>query len=229
MKTLFLMAGVAALIGVPRANATIEIRLINTAGSGDTGWVTNPGNVITFNGVVGNYTVNISTGLNLGSLGLNPFLDLNSIDATTGGTSPGTLLIETIANGYTISSPQFGLEVGGTSSLGGTDTFTAYGGNNNGFCPAGTNTCSPTSLSLTNLASLSFNSSPFSGSQFSAVGSASPYSLAIAASIAGVNAGSASFDSALNAVPEPASGALLGGVLLVSVRAIRRRAQARRA
>src|ERR1700722_5053405 len=121
MKRFFvIMAGVAALLGVPRANATVEIRLIDTVGGttvGDTGWLSggtctaSTANSCTFVGVVGNYSLNVSTGS--ASNTINPFLDLNSINSTTSST-PGTLVIETLNTGYTTSTPEFEFEVGGT-------------------------------------------------------------------------------------------------------------------
>src|ERR1035441_5813315 len=101
MKTLLVMAGVIAFLGVPRANATIELRLINAAGGGDTGWITLNSNVVSFNGTVGNYTINVSTSISSNSS--NPMLDLNSTDNSVGNSNPGTLIVETIANGYTLA------------------------------------------------------------------------------------------------------------------------------
>ena len=76
--------GVAGLVLAPQANATVQITLTNGAstvtvidgGAGDSCAAVN---CVTFNGALGNYIVNVSTGFsNLN--GVNPFLDLNSMN-----------------------------------------------------------------------------------------------------------------------------------------------------
>ena len=96
---------------------------------GGAGDVCAAANCVTFSGSVGNYSINMSTGI---KQPFNPFLDLNSVNlAVTSGA--GLLTIATSANNYTVGAPQFALQVGGTSSLGGVTTFSAYGGNSNTF------------------------------------------------------------------------------------------------
>jgi hypothetical protein len=133
------------------------------------------------------------------------------------------LTISTSSNGFTAAAPQFNFQVGGTSSLGGASTFKAYGGNSN--------TLFDTSNQLGS--TLVFPTSPFSGVTTSAAGTtANPYALTIVATLNGIRAGSASFNAALDStvvinpngsVPEPATMALLGAVLLFSGSAIRRK------
>jgi hypothetical protein len=211
-KAILVVVAVVGSLCVPHANATTEIRLINTAGSGDTGWIVAAGNMVNFNGTVGNYSINVSTGISQN--GVNPFLDLSSINLTT-VSNAGTLIIETLAPNYTVDTPGFNFEVGGTNTLGGPVSFNAYGGNNDLSCLAGINACSPTSLGLTGIGStLAFNNSPFAGMTGGTGNTVNPYSLAIIADLEGVNAGSASFDAGINAVPEPGSLALMGSGLI---------------
>lgn len=222
---------------VPRANATIEIRLIS--GASDTGWltcgdagiscpVTPPGtNVIVFVGSVGTYFVNTSTGTQ--NTAFSPFLDLNSVD-TTGTTPPGELTIETLADGYTMQTPGWEFAVNGNGTIGGTATFTAYGGNNNNVCPLGVNTCTPPNAAPANLATIAtLGPDPVTATgpndvAFTNTGTtAATYSLGIAAVIDGATKGTISYDAHLDPVPEPSSVALLGGILLAATGAIRRK------
>src|SRR5262249_61984626 len=82
-------------------------------------------NCTSFSRALGNYLSNVSTGI--AQNGVNPFLDLNSVNLTT-QTNAGLLTIATSSDGYTTFAPQFKFQVGGTSSLTGASTFTAYGG-----------------------------------------------------------------------------------------------------
>src|SRR3954451_11225196 len=103
------MCGAIALICAPRASATMELTLTNGAssvtitdgGSGDTCAIAD---CVGFNGALGNYFLNMTTGFSFGNAAINPFLDLNSINATMGASS-GALTIATSSNGYTIPTP----------------------------------------------------------------------------------------------------------------------------
>jgi len=197
------------------ASATVSISLTNGAstvsvadgGAGDACPIVD---CVTFAGTLGNYLINVSTGISQN--GTNPFLDLNSIN-TTRISNAGLLTISTSQNGYTAGGPQFNFQVGGTSSLGGNVSFSAYGGNSD--------TLFDTSSQIGS--TLNFGSSPFAGTTSGVGNTVNPYSLTIMAILTGVNAGSASFDAAIDAVPEPASVALLGSVLLFSAGAVRRK------
>lgn len=215
--TIAAMCGAIALACAPRASATVQITLTNGASSvtlvdGAAGDSCAVANCVTFNGTLGNYIVNVSTGL--ANNGINPFLDLNSVNLALGGNA-GLLTISASANNYTAPAPQFSLRVGGTNSLGGAVSFAGYGGNSN--------TLFDTSQQLGS--TLTFVTDPFSGSTSSgAIGASSnPYSLTIVATLNGVTPGAASFDAALNAVPEPATMALLGAVLLFTASGLRRK------
>jgi hypothetical protein len=70
---------------------------------------------------------------------------------------------------------------------------------------------------------LNFPTSPFSGAVIGGGNTINPYSLTLVATINGITAGVASFDAAIDAVPEPVSVSMLGGVLLFTATAIRRK------
>jgi len=206
--------GVLALVCAPQANATVNITLTNglnsvTVVDGGVGDTCSAVNCVTFSGSLGNYLINVSTGI--AQQTANPYLDLNSVNLTT-QSNAGLLTIATSSNGYTNSAPNFSFQVGGTSSLGGASTFSAYGGNSN--------TLFDTSHLI---GTMSFGSSPFSNTVTSGGNTVNPYSLTVVAQLNGITPGSASFNAAIDAVPEPVSVSLLGGVLLLSATAIRRK------
>jgi len=207
--------GAAALVCTPSANATVQITLANglssvTVTDGGVGDACSAVNCVTFSGALGNYLINVSTGIAQNTN--NPFLDLNSINLTN-TSNAGLLTISTSSNGYTTMAPQLKFQVGGTSSLGGASNFSAYGGNSN--------TLFDTSNAI---GSLSFPGSPFSGTTTLVPGpTANPYSLTIVAQLNGITPGSASFNAAIDAVPEPATMALLGASLLLAASGLRRK------
>jgi PEP-CTERM motif len=207
--------GAAALVCSPSAKATVQITLTNGASTatvtdGGAGDVCAAVNCVTFSGSLGNYIINVSTGI--AQQGNNPFLDLNSVNVAIAGNA-GLLTIAMSSNDFTTSAQQFQFQVGGTSSLGGASSFAAYGGNSN--------TLFDTSHLI---GSLSFPSSPYSGTTSPVTGTtANPYSLTIVAQLNGITAGSASFDAALDMVPEPATMALLGVTLLLVAGGLRRK------
>jgi hypothetical protein len=209
------LCGAAALVCSPSANATVSITLTNglntvTVVDGSAGDLCGVLNCVTFSGSLGNYLINVSTGI--AQNGINPYLDLNSVNLTT-QSNAGLLTIATSANGYTAPAPNFNFQVGGTSSLGGSVSFSAYGGNSN--------TLYDTSHLI---GSLAFGTvSPFSGATSGPGATVNPYSLTIIGQLNGVNPGSASFNAALDAVPEPATMALLGVSLLLAGNGLRRK------
>ena len=206
--------GVAGLVLAPQANATVQITLTNGASTvtvtdGGAGDACSAVNCVTFSGQLGNYLVNVSTGI--AQNGVNPFLDLNSVNLTT-VQNAGLLTVKTSQTGYTFQSPQFKLSVGGTSTLTGASSFAAYGGNSN--------TIFDTSNQI---GSLTFPSSPYSAVAIGGGNTVNPYSLTLVATLNGITGGVASFDAELSSVPEPASMALLGAVLLFTGTAFRRK------
>jgi PEP-CTERM motif len=206
--------GAALTVLAPQASATLELSLSNNGASvtvADGGALDSCAavNCVTYNGSLGNYMINVSTGISNNSI--NPYLDLNSINFAL-GSNAGMLTIQTSQNGYTNSAPQFQFNVGGTSTLGGGVSFSAYGGSSN--------TLFDTSRLI---GTLSFPASPYSGSVTASGNTVNPYSLTITANILGVNPGAASFNSEIGNVPEPATIAMLGSVLLFAGSAVRRK------
>lgn len=207
-------AGIALTALAPQANATVQLSLANGASSvtvvdGGAGDSCAAANCVTYNGSLGNYLINVSTGFSSNSI--NPFLDLNSINVAL-GSNAGLLTISTSQNGYTSAAPQFQFSVGGTSTLGGGVSFSAYGGNSN------------TLFDTSNLlGTLAFPSSPYSASTTASGNTVNPYSLTITANLLGVNPGAASFNSEISNVPEPATIAMFGSILLFAGSALRRK------
>jgi len=169
--------------------------------------------VFTFNGTVGNYVVNVSTGE--GSP-LEPIgaLDLNSVN--TSGASAGPLKIEWSENGITATFPAWDMAWGGTlaSGVGASVSNTAFQDNSNAFFgtmhPIGT--IGP------------FGPGAFSGATTGSVaGVTAPYSLSEVINLSGVGATNYSGDSSLTPVPEPSAVALLGAALLLCSSRLRRR------
>lgn len=222
-KTLLLMAGIVAFLGVPRANATVEVRIVNGA-AGDTGWITCADPTCNFVGVVGNFQ--LASDIAFKFDGINPFLDM-AYSASTTVANAGTLVIEAMASGYMTNTPSFTLIANGNSHLGDTATVAMYGGNNNTICAAGANACTPGSITNTLGTSAPFldAASGYDVHLTSLIGNtANPYSLGVSITLADpVTAGTASGDLALDAVPEPASIALLGGALLFGMSALRKK------
>lgn len=170
--------------------------------------------VVTFNAAVGNWIVNVTTGITkpvLGSAAL-PEMDLNSVNVTSPGAGMLTIEFTDIDFAAPPGVPGFSLDVGGTTD--GTVAIETYADANN----AAFGTTTP----LVNLG-------PFTGGAFSAVGSASspvlagPYSLTMVAKITHERVGATSFNANLKPVPEPASLAVWGVMSLIGAGVFGRR------
>jgi hypothetical protein len=224
MKKMLMLFGLVAVLGVSLANATVEVRIINTAGGGDTGWIVCAGASCSFVGAVGNYS--IASNIASQSNGTNPFLDL-SYSARTSVAGAGTIMFEAIANGYTVNTPVTELVANGNSTLGDQITIGSFGGNNNTTCGGGVNGCSAgtNGAALGNIGPLTVAQSASFAQQAAGGGNTvNPYELGLSVTLANpTNAGAGSGDIQLNAVPEPASVVLLGGVLLLVGTRLRRK------
>ena len=162
--------------------------------------------VITYSGPIGNWIVNVTTGLSkpvIGTAGA-PQIDLNSVNVTT--TLAGHLRFGMVDSGFTGpisggSAGPFTFAVGGTTQ--GTVFFDAFGedANTEGF----------TGSIFANLGP--FISGAFSGTTQGGFNATSPFSLGIIGDITHVGAGSTSFNASLS-VPEASALILLGSGLI---------------
>ena len=238
MKRLLILTSILAALGVPWAGATVEVRIIDIVGGvavGDTGWLQSATAIESFSGAVGNYDVATDTAVQ--HTGSDPVLDMAYSASTLTNSNPGTLIIEAIANGYTIGTPQFMLVDSGNTGFTDTITEAAYGGNNNNICAAGTSACwngisnpAPSGTSSALIASNGpFAPAGLGGSwTVTKVGpsniTSTPYSLGLVLTLTNpTGLSTLSGDMKLDTVPEPASVMLLGGVLLLTVGGLRRK------
>jgi hypothetical protein len=166
-----------------------------------------------FDGTVGNYSVNVSTGeasplLPMGNL------DLNSVDTAPGASGP--LQIWWSENGLTTVYPGWLMQWGGTlsSGAGSNVSFSAYEDNTNAFFGTENTigTIGPQGPGVVG------------GTAGSGVATVTaPYSLSELITLNGVGATNYSGDASLSPVPEPASAVLFGGVVLAIATALRRK------
>lgn len=216
-----------AAMFAPTASATLQMTLQSggtTITVIDNGANDSNGAVgqVTFIGIVGNWKLNVTTG----TVGVNPLIDLNSVN-TLGAIGGGPPLNGTGVNALTIkfsadnlSSPfatPFAANIGGTLATGHSLTYSAYVDTSNTLFGTGTQIGS----------TLSFSNPPasFGGSTSGGfVGANSPFALTEVVILSGTANGTSSFDGNIDStVPEPATMALLGTVLLVSGNAMRRK------
>jgi hypothetical protein len=245
MKLAVFMIAVGALICVPTASATAvlilddgiaaDLRVVTDGGGGDANGA--PG-AVTFVGAVGaNWFINVSTGITKPSAIAPTVMDLNSVNTSLGA---GTLKIYFYENDFTILPPAFELKAGGTvNPNGGSIDYKVFG---NAGDPTDIVECSPGVKCV--------NSDPnppafaagtvqvggtisavgpgaFSGVSFGTLAGVSVppgYALAQMLTIVHAAGGTSSGNFELTSVPEPAAIVLLGGILLVTVNAIRRKA-----
>mgnify|MGYP001259478315 CR=1 FL=1 len=158
---------------------------------------------VTFIGTIGNFLLNVSTGVTYPALGspANPEMDLNSVDVTS-ASGGGTLTLKFSVVGF--SSPLgFTAEIGGTIGAGGSLSYNTF--------LSSTNTLFAQTTPLTSLGS--FGPGAFSDTTSGIAGGVGPFSLTQVVTLTLPNAGTGtSFDARL-AVPEPASLLLLGAGL----------------
>ena len=214
-RFLLMAAALGLMVGASgRAEADLALQLSDTA---DGASITIPdvsgGGSVTFNGRVGEFNINVTTGMSnpLIGDGTLPQMDLSSVDAKDDGSRADTLIVKLTETNWPTTTTSTGLaqDVGGTFAGSITSaTFRLFVDPTNTAFGIGSGTISGIALT--------FNSSPFSGENgLTYVPLAGPYSITQVATItANPGAGNFSFGYALSAVPEPSSLALLVGGLL---------------
>lgn len=194
--------------------------------------VTTPAGEVQVNASLGGWIVNVTTGETKPLIGsaLAPEMDLSTIDnyVASAGTS-GILTIQWSDQNFLFHPGQADATAGGTANNANkvnsitystfTDTTNALFGNNN---PMTTASWPPFSFGCS---ASSATACPFDNQTISGVINSEPYSV-MQQLVFNVNGStSLSGDFHVNIVPEPASVALLGGIVLLTATAIRRRSK----
>lgn len=222
----------ALLAFVPNAGATLQLQLssggttINLtdctlgsaaacilAGFTDTNGAAGQ---ITYIGGIGNWNLNVTTG----TVGTNPIIDLNSVDTVTGsGTGANTLTLQFSETGLSGPAPKgFLSTIGGTLAAGTTLQYQAFVDTSNTIFGTGINVGG-----VQNFGPGGGFSGSVTGGSFTSTGAFSATEQVILSGNGPSTGATSSFDAALDAVPEPAAVLLLGGALLFSAGAIRRK------
>jgi hypothetical protein len=200
-------SGEAVAIPMLKLDDGITSITIEDGGAGDQ--LATPG-VVSYIGSVGNFILNVTTGVTKPVIGsvTDPKLDLNSINIASG--SGGTLTISFTETGFSSKefTSGFGFYslVGGTISAGGIVEFQTYWDQGD------------TAFVTTNLLS---ELGPFGVGAFSGTSASvefpypnNPFSLTVVATINLSKPGYASFDAEVSPVPEPAAMFLVGAGLI---------------
>jgi hypothetical protein len=194
--------------------------LVSDGGAGDSSGAGD--GIVAFNGALGNWTLNVATGISKPALGSadTPELDLNSVNLSSAGAA-STVNIWLTDTDFSAKSSLVGMvaAIGGTTS-GQISYRTFYDAGNTAF---------GTANELTNVGPLS--DAAFSSLVTSAFSSVTKYSLTLLVSIthaASTTSRVSSFDAFVR-VPEPSSLLLFGAGLLALVYVVRRQSAGRRA
>lgn len=216
------MGCVATGYAVPN---TATVRLSNDGGTTWTTITDNlPGDInatpgaVTFSGTIGNWIVNVTTGVTFPVLGTitRPTLDLNSVNVTSA--SGGSLIIEfsDIGFGPTVGNAQ--ASIGGTTS--GSVTWSTYGGPGNSLFQGSPNgPVGGVVLTAPQVFGPVAFSSSVPGGSLGALGS--PYSLTERVVITHAGAGGSSFNAELT-VPDGGATLLLLGSSIMALGLFRR-------
>ena len=168
---------------------------------------------VTYIGAIGNWVINVSTGVTKPIIGQAnyPILDLNSVNTTSGGA--GVMTIAFSEKGFSLPD-----------GLGGFST--AVGGTTNGTVQIDTYLDDVTNTELTLGTHLSqlgpFGPVAFSGSAVKEINPTDPFSLTLVATVTHAYGTNSSFDAELSPVPEPAT-MLLFGTGLLGIATLRRK------
>lgn len=162
---------------------------------------------VTFNGVIGIWDINVSTGLTKPLLGSStlPRLDLNSINHSSGA---GTLVLTFTETGFNTANMPYFAEIGGTQN-GGNATIKSV-------TLQGTN-------QVSSIGALS--GTPFTGSANGVFLASTNYSLSDVMTVVHTAAGVTSFNKAVNPINVPDGGltAMMLGLGFLGVEGVRRK------
>jgi hypothetical protein len=206
--TMPLMSAVAMMVSMGVANATLQLTLTSglTTQTVSSGSCPGPACFVSFIGSVGNWQINLTSGAGAGAL-VGPTLDVNSLDTTFSG-STDDLMIKLVEDGLTLA-PGYNGVIDGNGNVG-SIMYQAFTGT--------------TLASIPNMiGSTGALVGPSYHGVLGGVSGAGDSALAEVITIHSLAPGTTSFNANLSPVPEPASVMLLGGILLFTVSAVRRK------